>query len=76
MATYAMVNTAGQFVADVVDWDGTEDYWIPPAGHTMVLAEGKYCGAGFTWNGTDFVPPPQGTDGSLTASALRAKAGK
>lgn len=76
MPLYAMVNTAHQFVADMIEWDGTTDYWIPPAAHTMVLAEDKYCSPGFTYNGTDFVPPPQGQDGALVAAALRAQAGK
>jgi hypothetical protein len=76
MALYAMVNTAGQFVANLVDWDGTTDYWVPPADHTMVLAEDLYCSPGFTYNGTDFLPPPLGTDGPLVAAALKAQAGK
>jgi len=76
MVAYAMVNTAKAFVADVVDWDGTTDYWVPPAGHTMILAEGVFVAAGFTWDGTNFVPPPIGTDGTLMAAALRAQAGK
>jgi len=76
MALYAMVNTAGTFVAAMVDWDGTEDFWVPPADHTMVLAEDMYCAAGFTWDGTNFVPPPQGENGPATAAMLLAKAGK
>ena len=76
MALYAMVNDAKQFVADVVEWDGTTDYWIPPAAHTMVLAEDKFCSPGFTYNGTDFVPPPLGADGTVLAAQLRAQAGK
>ena len=77
MALYAMVNTAGNFVADMVDWDGTSDYWIPPAGHTMVLlAEGAFCSPGFTYSGGIFVPPPIGTDGAVMAAKLRAQAGK
>lgn len=76
MTLYAMVNTAKAFVADMVDWDGTNEFWIPPAGHSMILAEGRYCSQGFTWNGTDFVPPPQGANGTQTAAQLRAQAGK
>jgi len=76
MALYAMVNTAGQFVADMVDWDGTTNIWIPPADHTMILVADRYCAAGFTYNGTDFVPPTQGQDGTEVAAALRAQAGK
>ena len=76
MALYAMVNTAKQFVADMVDWDGTTNYWIPPADHTMVLAEDKYCSPGFTYNGTDFIPPPIGADGTIMVANLLAQAGK
>ena len=76
MALYAMVNDTHQFVADMVEWDGTSDYWIPPAGHTMVLAENKFCSPGFTYDGTDFLPPPLGADGVERAAQLRAQAGK
>jgi hypothetical protein len=78
MSLYAMVVDAYPYVADLIEWDGTTDYWVPPAGVTMVLADDKFVSPGFTYDsGTgEFLQPPQGTVGSVMAAELAAKAGK
>jgi hypothetical protein len=60
MARYAMVQDASNIVVNVIEWDGNEATWMPPAGHTMVLDEPPSAGPGFTYDGTTFTPPPGG----------------
>lgn len=58
MAQYAMVNDEKGFVANMVEIF-TPGEFVAPAGHTLVLADGVFVGPGFTYDGTDFFPPPQ-----------------
>ena len=60
MARYAQVETASGFVVNVVEWSGDESEWRPPAGYTMIDATDKFVGPGFTYDGTNFIPPPGG----------------
>jgi hypothetical protein len=64
MARYAMVHSASGFVANVIEWDGNEENWMPPEGYEMVEdTEGK-AGPGFTYVDGAFTPPPGGQPGT------------
>jgi hypothetical protein len=58
MARYAMVQDASGIVVNVIEWDGNTETWTPPEGYTMVLDEPPSAGAGSTWDGEKFIPPP------------------
>lgn len=73
MPRYAMVNDEKGFVANVVMWSGDEADWIPPEGHSMVNVEEIPCGPGYTYEGGEFIPPPDGQPGT-SAQALIAEA--
>jgi hypothetical protein len=65
MARYAQVLDAAGITVNVIIWDGNTDPqtggWEPPTGYTMVpLADDQACAAGWTYDGTTFVPPPGG----------------
>ena len=57
MARYAMVDASG-LVTNVIEWDGDEATWRPPADVTMVEDVASESGSGFTWDGALFIPPP------------------
>jgi hypothetical protein len=63
MARYAMVHAQFHYVANVVEWDGDEQTWAPPAGYIMVADPDAAAGPGFTYDETatpPFIPPPSG----------------
>jgi hypothetical protein len=65
MARYAQVEPNSGIVVNIVQWDGNADWktggWIPPAGYDMVpLADDASAGAGWTYDGTTYTPPPGG----------------
>lgn len=54
----AQVHEATGFVANVVEWEENPPGWSPPAGYIMVPDPDGHAGPGYTWDGTDFIPPP------------------
>ena len=60
MARYAMIDDASGIVVNVIEWDGDEANWKSPTGYTMVLDDPPAAGPGFTYDGTNFIPPPSG----------------
>ena len=69
MPRYAMVHDASNIVVNIVVWDGREETWQPPAGHTMVLDHENNIGIGFTRNvvNNTFTPPAAGGPGTRKA---------
>jgi hypothetical protein len=58
MSRFAMVDAAG-FVVNVIAWDGNEQTWRPPEGHTMVgLEEDAPVGPGWSYEDGEFTAPP------------------
>jgi hypothetical protein len=57
-----MVHKTSKFVANVIEWDGKEETWKPPAGYTMVEDKDVVAGPGFTYKDGKFVPPPGGSE--------------
>ena len=64
MARYAMVQDASSIVVNVIEWDGNEETWRPPAGHTMVEDTEGQAGPGFSYHDGTFTPPPGGQPGT------------
>jgi hypothetical protein len=60
MARYAQVHSQYHYVANVIEWDGDEATWKPPAGYTMVEDVNGEAGPGFTYENGEFIPPPGG----------------
>jgi hypothetical protein len=60
MARYAMVHSQFHYVANVIEWDGDEATWQPPAGYTMVEDPDSKAGPGYTYENGEFIPPPGG----------------
>jgi hypothetical protein len=51
-----MVDDDG-LVVNVIEWDGNEQTWRPPQGHTMVEDGEGQAGPGFTYADGTFTPP-------------------
>jgi hypothetical protein len=59
---YAMVHEQYHYVANVIEWDGNTETWMPPAGFYMVEDPDGMAGPGFTYDAAsaEFSPPPGG----------------
>lgn len=64
MARYAMVQDASGIVVNVVEWSGDTADWQPGPGYTMVLDDPGTCSAGWSYDGSKFIPPPSGEPGT------------
>lgn len=60
MARYAQVHSQYHYVANVIEWDGNENTWKPPAGFDMVEDPDGQASPGGTYEDGKFVPPPGG----------------
>lgn len=63
MARYAMVHEQYHYVANVIEWDGDEESWAPPAGYFMVEDPGGFASPGYGYDEfaePPFIPPPSG----------------
>lgn len=62
MARYAMVYRLGGFVANVIEWDGDETKWQPPADYDMIEDAAGKASPGFRYDRDtgEFLPPPSG----------------
>jgi len=58
MPRYAVIDEASGMVVNVIEWDGDEATWQPPAGHIMVEDTEGAAGPGFTYADGTFAPPP------------------
>lgn len=67
MARYAMVEDTSQIVVNVIEWDGNTETWRPPAGYTMVEDANAEASPGYSWDGSQFMPPPGGEPGTAFA---------
>lgn len=66
MARWAMVHEASTFVANVIEWDGDEANFKPPAGYKMVEDTDARAGSGGTWTAEGgFLPPPSFEPGPI-----------
>ena len=57
---YAMVHDQYHYVANVIEWDGNTETWMPPAGYYMVEDPDALASPGYSYDGDEFVPPPGG----------------
>lgn len=51
---YFIIQESDGLVVNCVVWDGISP-WEPPEGHLAIQSD--IGGIGWTWNGTEFVPP-------------------
>jgi hypothetical protein len=57
---YAQVHEQYFYVANVIEWSGNTEEWMPPAGFFMVEDPDMKAGPGFTYDqeSGEFIPPP------------------
>jgi len=55
MQYFALINNQN-IIENVISWDGVTE-WTPPKNMTCINIQNIECGIGWTYDGTQFIPP-------------------